>query len=152
MKNGFVRGDYLYPAHYALLYYTKGIPKVFRRPKISKPICAKCKKDLRDYGGYRKFVENGINLSDVWDDVSPVRHRKAKSRIANELPILIPQRAVEVSGLKKGLVVDPFAGSGTTILAALAAGMRFVASDCEEEYCALMETRVQNYISGKGKD
>jgi len=152
MKNGFVRGDHLYPAHYALLYYTKGIPRTFRRPKVPKPICAKCKRDLRDYGGYKQFVKNGINLSDVWDDVSPIRHRNAKTRVANELPLLIPQRVIAVSGVRGGLVVDPFAGSGAIILAALSAGMRFVASDCEEEYCELMCTRVRDHLLEKGKD
>jgi len=141
MKNGFVRGDRLYPAHYALVYYTKGKPGTFNRPKVPKPICARCKKDLRDYGGYKKYVENGINLSDVWDDVSPVRHRKTKTRAANELPLVIPERVVTLSGRKGGLIVDPFAGSGTTIIAALAAAMRFVASDSEKEYCELMYAR-----------
>lgn len=142
MKNGFVRGDYLYPAHYALVYYTKGKPSVFNRPKVPKPICAKCKRDLRDYGGYKKYVENGINLSDIWDDVSPVRHHNKKTRAANELPLVIPQRVVTLSGVPGGLIVDPFAGSGTTVVAALAAGMRFVASDSEKEYCELMCERI----------
>jgi len=141
MKNGFVRGDHLYPAHYALLYYTKGKPTSFHRPKVPKPICAKCKRDLRDYGGYKKYVENGINLSDIWDDVSPVRHHKTKTRAANELPLLIPERITTISGVKNGLIVDPFAGSGTTILAARSAGMRYVVSDCEDEYCELMSRR-----------
>jgi site-specific DNA-methyltransferase (adenine-specific) len=142
MKNGFVRGDHLYPAHYALLYYTKGNPGSFNRPKVPKPICAKCKKDLRDYGGYKKYVAAGINLSDVWDDVSPVRHRKTKTRAANELPLVIPERVVTISGCRGGLVVDPFAGSGSTLVAALSAGMRFVAADCEKEYCDLMFKRI----------
>ena len=142
MKNSFARGQHLYPAHYALLYYTKGNPTVFARPKIPKAICARCKKDLRDYGGYKKFVADGINLSDIWDDVSPVRHRKSKTRTANELPVIIPERVVAISGVPDGLLVDPFAGSGTTILAALKARMRFVASDCEEEYCELMSVRI----------
>ena len=34
MKNGFARGKKLYPAHYALLYFTKGMPASFQRPKI----------------------------------------------------------------------------------------------------------------------
>lgn len=142
MKNGFARGKKLYPAHYALLYFTKGEPAVFNRPKVPRPICAKCKRDLRDYGGYAKYVANGINLSDVWDDVSPVRHRKTKTRTANELPLVIPQRAVSISGVKGGLMVDPFAGSGSSLVAALEAGMRFVAADFEEEYCRLMLGRV----------
>ena len=144
LKNGFVRGDYLYPAHYALVYYTKGKPGTFKRPKVPKPICARCKKDLRDYGGYKKYVEDGINLSDVWDDVSPVRHYKKKSRAANELPLVIPERVITLSGKEGGLFVDPFAGSGTTILAASKGRMQFVASDCEQEYCELMYARTSD--------
>jgi len=150
MKNGFVRGDHLYPAHYALLYYTKEKPAVFNRPKVPKPICSRCKKDLRDYGGYKEYVAHGINLSDAWDDVSPVRHRKTKTRTANELPMVIPERVMTISGSSHGLVVDPFAGSGTTILAAVAAGMQFVAADCEAEYCELMHGRVLEHSSEKG--
>ncbi|MBW2021133.1 MAG: site-specific DNA-methyltransferase [Deltaproteobacteria bacterium] len=150
MKNGFVRGKHLYPAHYALLYYTKEEPAVFDRPKIPKPVCARCKKDLRDYGGYKKYVANGINLSDVWDDVSPVRHRTTKTRVANELPLTIPERITIISGLKGGLFVDPFAGSGTSLIAAIRARMRFIAADCEEQYCDLMYSRLEDYILRKG--
>jgi site-specific DNA-methyltransferase (adenine-specific) len=147
MKNGFARGKKLYPAHYALLYYTKGEPSQFNRPKIPKPICARCKRDLRDYGGYAKYVADGINLSDIWDDVSPVRHPKTKTRTANELPLLIPERAIAISGVEGGLVVDPFAGSGSTLVAALAGGMLFVGADCEEEYCKLMLLRLNGVES-----
>jgi len=150
MKNGFVRGEHLYPAHYALLYYTKGKPAAFTRPKVPKPVCSRCKKDLRDYGGYKKYVEQGINLSDVWDDVSPVRHRKTKARTANELPPVIPERVITISGRSGGLIVDPFAGSGVTILAALSARMRFVAADCEAEYCDLMCSRVSDWPVTEG--
>ena len=143
MKNGFVRGDHLYPAHYALLYYTNGKPAKFYRPKIPRPVCAKCRRDLRDYGGYKEYVKNGINLSDVWDDVSPVRHRKTKARAANELPLLIPQRAVAISGRTRGLLVDPFAGGGSAPFAAAAANMRFVACDREAQYCELIYQRLR---------
>src|SRR2546422_6918695 len=82
MKGGFARGQYLYPAHYALLYLTKGQPGRFHRPKIDPPHCKKCGALLKDYGGYKKFISNGINLSDIWDDVSPVRHNRYKHRRA----------------------------------------------------------------------
>jgi len=144
MKSGFVRGERLYPAHYALLYYTKGAPAVFRRPKIPKPICARCKRDLRDYGGYKAFVADGINLSDVWDDISPVRHKKFKTRVANELPLTIPERVVTISGRRNGTFVDPFAGSGTTLIAAMRQKMKFVACDTEGEYCTLIVRRLSS--------
>jgi site-specific DNA-methyltransferase (adenine-specific) len=152
MKNGFVRGEHLYPAHYALLYYTKGAPAVFNRPKIPKPICARCRKDLRDYGGYKAFVADGINLSDVWDDISPVRHKKIKTRVANELPLVIPERVVAISGQKNGLFIDPFAGSGTAIVAAIAQQMKFVACDTESEYCTLIFDRLSIKNGDQGRN
>jgi site-specific DNA-methyltransferase (adenine-specific) len=135
MKNGFARGERLYPAHYSLLYFTKGEPRVFRRPKIPALRCRKCRAFVRDYGGYKQFVMDGINLSDVWDDLSPVRHAKYKNRSANELPLEIPRRVVRISGRRGGLFVDPFAGTGTALLAAQEAGMLFVGADKEKRYC-----------------
>lgn len=129
MKNGFARGNRLYPAHYALLYFTKGTPAVFRRPKVQPLRCRHCDGYIRDYGGYVQHVENGINLSDVWDDLSPVRHNKYKTRSANELPVKMLQRVVSISGCEGGLLVDPFAGAGTSAVAARAAGMRYLLND-----------------------
>lgn len=144
MKNGFVRrADSLYPAHYALLYFTKGTPQGFQRPKVMPARCRSCKSFVKDYGGYKRFVVNGINLSDVWDDVSPVRHHANKSRAANELPRVIPARVVEMSGLRDGLFVDPFAGTGAAIQAAVAGGMRFLACDKERHACSVVRSRLK---------
>ena len=142
MKNGFVRGKFLYPAHYALLYFTKGNPFAFARPKVLPLTCPHCGEYVKDYGGYKKYIKKGINLGDIWDDVSPVRHNKYKNRTSNELPLVIPQRALQISGKRGGLVIDPFAGSGTTLIAARQQGMRFVACDCEPEYCDLIKKRL----------
>lgn len=147
MKNGFVRGQRLYPAHYALLYYTKGDPKNFSRPKIPKPICARCQKDLRDYGGYKKYVEDGINLSDIWDDISPVRHNRFKHRRSNELPMKLVSRILEISGKKGGLVVDPFAGTGSMLVAARDAAMSFVGCDVDRESLDIIHGRLSGVNS-----
>ncbi len=113
MKNTFVRGKWLYPAHYALLYYTKGPPAHFQRPKLAPKKCKKCKSLIKDYGGYKHIIEKqGINLSDIWDDISPVRHYNRKSREANELPPVLLERIVTISGTPGELYVDPFAGGG----------------------------------------
>jgi site-specific DNA-methyltransferase (adenine-specific) len=142
MKNGFARGRGLYPAHYALLHYSKGAPAVANRPKIPPPTCPHCSEYIRDYGGYKEHVINGINLSDVWDDLSPVRHRKYKVRAANELPLAIPRRALEISGRRGGVLVDPFAGSGTSVIAARLRSMKFVANDREPDNCQVMIARL----------
>lgn len=43
----------LYPSHYSLLYYTKGKPQFFNRPRVPIPVCRHCGGDLKDYGGHR---------------------------------------------------------------------------------------------------
>jgi len=81
MKGTFPRGRKLYPAHYALLYFTKGDPKTFNHVRLPIPKCRHCKKDVKDYGGHRKYLNPlGINLTDFWDDTAPARHRKFKAR------------------------------------------------------------------------
>lgn len=143
MKNNFPRGKRLYPAHYALLYFTKGEPLFFERPKINPTTCRHCKKYIKDYGGYKKYINNGINLSDIWDDLSPVRHAKYKHRLSNELPADISQRIVTISGCSDGLFIDPFAGAGTSLICAREKGMRFIGCDREPEYFNIIKQRIE---------
>jgi len=144
MKNNFVRGKRLYPAHYALLYFTKGEPQQFSRPKLTPKMCRHCGQHIKDYGGYRKIVEEkGLNLSDVWDDLSPVRHASTKTRAANELPTVFFSRIMQISGYPGGVYVDSFMGSGGGVLAALDAHMTAVACDASAESCDLAAKRVQ---------
>lgn len=130
MKNGFVRGRNLYPAHYALLYYTKGPANVFNRPRYPAAQCRHCGEFVKDYGGYRQIIEaKGVNLSDFWDDLSPVRHKTTKTRAANQLPQRLTDRVLDIVGSVDALLVDPFVGSGTSVVSAAARGMRFIAND-----------------------
>jgi len=94
MKGTFPRGRKLYPAHYAILYFTKGQPKTFNRVRLPVPTCRHCRKDIKDYGGHRKFLNPaGLNLTDFWEDTAPARHQKFKARWhINELKPLIPSR------------------------------------------------------------
>jgi len=109
----------LYPSHYSLLYYTKGKPARFFRPRLPIPVCRHCGGDIKDYGGHRdKLHPDGINLTDVWSDISPVRHRTTKRRGANELSTKLLQRVLEISTEENDLVFDPFGGSGTTYFVA----------------------------------
>lgn len=117
----------LYPAHYSLLYYTKGVPRVFRRPKIPVPVCRHCGGDIKDYGGHRKEIPpEGLNVSDVWNDIPHVSHRKMKWSTANELSVRLLRRVLEISTGPGDLVFDPFGGSGTTYAVAEEMGRRWL--------------------------
>lgn len=146
MKNGFVRGNQLYPAHYSLLMFAKGRIRKFVRPKISPQECRTCGELVKDYGGYQPIIRRkGINLSDFWDDLSPVRHANRKHRIANELPELLFHRILKMVGARGALYVDPFAGSGSGVLAAARRGMRFAACDLVPDNCLLIARRLDEF-------
>lgn len=109
----------LYPSHYSLLYFTNGKPKRFTRPRVPIPVCRHCGGDIKDYGGHRnKLNPEGLNLSDVWTDIPPVRHAKTKVRGANALSEKLLERVLTISSEEGDLVFDPFGGSGTTFAVA----------------------------------
>jgi len=147
MKNGFVRGQRLYPAHYALLLFTKGAPARFERPRFPAAKCRHCGKNTKDYGGYRHIIDRqGVNLSDFWDDLSPVRHANRKHRRANELPKALFDRIIRISGAPDALYVDPFAGSGTGVVCAAAAKLRFAACDIVLANCEVIRSRLDDLL------
>jgi site-specific DNA-methyltransferase (adenine-specific) len=117
IKFGLPISGRLYPAHYSLLYYSKGKPKTFRKIRTPIETCRHCGGEIRDYGGHRNAMNGlGVNLMDVWTDIPPVRHGKFKSpkRMANALSTKILDRVVEMSTVEGEVVLDPFGGSGTT--------------------------------------
>jgi site-specific DNA-methyltransferase (adenine-specific) len=61
----------------------------------------------------------GVNLTDVWVDISPVRHSKYKKRRgSNELSVKLMDRIIEMSSDEGDVIFDPFGGSGTTYVVA----------------------------------
>lgn len=123
----------LYPSHYSLLYFIKGKkPAIFHPDRIPIPCCRHCGGEQRDYGGYKdKMNPKGVNLSDVWTDIPPVRHAKYKKRAANALPLKLMDRIVTLASDPGSLVLDPFGGSGTTYVAAELTGRRWVGSELD---------------------
>ncbi len=126
----------LYPSHYSLLYFVKGPrPRVFAPHRLPLQACRHCGGEIKDYGGYKnKLNPRGLNLTDVWTDIPPVRHRRYKNRGANELALKLLDRVLDIATEPGDLVLDPFAGSGTTPAAAELKGRRwlgFELGDCE---------------------
>lgn len=145
MKGTFPRGRKLYPAHYALLYFTKGTPRVFNKLRLPIPACRHCGGDLKDYGGHRKYLNpEGLNLTDFWDDTSPNRHKRSKARPGvNELKPMIPSRAIQISTEPGDLVLDPFGGGGSTYQEAQQLGRLWLG--CEVGDCAPIENRFEEF-------
>lgn len=110
----------LYPSHYSLLYFIKGQrPAIFHPDRLPIKTCSHCGKEANDYGGYKdKMNPSGVNLTDVWYDIPPVRHAKYKKRKANELSLKLLDRVISMASDPGSLIVDPFGGSGTSFVAA----------------------------------
>ena len=81
-------------------------------------------------------------MSDVWE--IPFLNPKAKERVGypTQKPIELLERILKISTDEGDLVLDPFCGSGTTLVAAELMGRRFIGIDCNPEAIALSRQRL----------
>ncbi len=152
----------LLPAHQTILFYSKtgdykfnsilteyspttNIDQILQRrgrDQANKSVYA------RDENG--KVISNGskkgVPLSDVWD--IPFLNPKAKERTGypTQKPILLLERIIQLATLPGDLVLDPFCGSGTTLVAADLLGRNAVGIDIAEEALQLTRKRLQNPV------
>ena len=63
-------------------------------------------------------------------------------------PIELPKRLIELYSFEGDLILDPFAGAGSTALAAIEAGRHYVGYDTDPEYVALAEARIAAALAG----
>lgn len=134
----------LYPAHYALVSYIKGDKATtFNNQRIPMQICRHCGGEIKDYGGYKsKMNPAGINVSDVWSDIYPVRHKSSKNRKYNELSVKLLDRVISMSTNEGDVVFDPFGGSGTTFAVAQLLNRRWIGSELGD--CDIIRQRILN--------
>lgn len=60
-------------------------------------------------------------------------------------PLGLMERLIEVFSTPRQVVLDPFMGSGTTGVAALRKGRRFIGFEIEKKYFRIAEQRLKNY-------
>jgi site-specific DNA-methyltransferase (adenine-specific) len=58
-------------------------------------------------------------------------------------PIELPRRCIKMFSYVEDLVLDPFAGSGSTLLACLETGRQGIGVDIDPKYCALAADRMR---------
>lgn len=77
---------------------------------------------------------------DVWD--LPAESAKRIGHPA-PFPLALPKRLIELYTYRSDLILDPYMGSGTTAVAAVATGRNFVGIEAHAPYVQLAEDRVE---------
>lgn len=90
--------------------------------------------------------KKGVPLNDVWE--IPFLNPKAKERTGypTQKPILLLDRIIEISTNEGDIVLDPFCGSGTTLVAAKLKGRKFVGIDISKDAVDLTESRLETLV------
>ena len=61
-------------------------------------------------------------------------------------PIALMEYLIKMVTPKNGIVLEPFAGSGTTLVACKNLGFKFIGIEKETEYCNIAEARILNNL------
>lgn len=77
---------------------------------------------------------------DVWD--LPTESARRVQHPA-PFPVALPKRLIRLYTFRDDLVLDPFMGSGSTLVAAAQLGRRYVGYDLDAGYCAIARRRVE---------
>ncbi len=90
-----------------------------------------------------KERNGGKQMRDLWVLPTPGPAEKAHGRHPTQKPLALLERVLAASAAAGDLVLDPFAGSGTTGVAARAAGCRFLGVEREPAYVRLAARRIR---------
>jgi site-specific DNA-methyltransferase (adenine-specific) len=78
----------------------------------------------------------------VWNLPTPAKSEKVLGSHPTQKPLSLLDRIVRCASKPGDLVVDPFSGSGTTGVAAVGAGRRYIGFEREKEYVELSRLRI----------
>ena len=91
----------------------------------------------------KKWLEVGYNPKDVWSVSRLHRLHHERENHPTQKPLEIIERMVKSSCPEAGIVLDPFAGSGTTIEACLKHNRQCIAFETNADYCSMIRERIE---------
>jgi site-specific DNA-methyltransferase (adenine-specific) len=89
-----------------------------------------------------KEENGGKQMKNVWRYTAASRGEKELGKHPTQKPLALMERLIKASTRPGDLVVDPFAGSGTTGVACLLSDRCFIGIEKDEEYFALAGRRL----------
>lgn len=129
---------------------TTNVDQIFQerqRDKNGKSIYCKLE------NGNNKILKEkkGVPLSDVWE--IPYLNPKAKERVGypTQKPVALLEKIITICSDEGDIVLDPFCGSGTTLVAAKLNNRRFIGIDSSHDAIRLAAERLENPIKTNSK-
>lgn len=109
------------------------------RDEFGKAVYARNKEGVPILNGDKK----GVPMNDVWD--IPFLNPKAKERVGypTQKPVLLLERIIQIATDKGDTVLDPFCGSGTTLVAASLLDRRGIGIDISPEAIEITKARLE---------
>lgn len=103
----------------------------------------KCDENGNEIIGQSK---KGVPLSDVWE--IPYLNPKAKERVGypTQKPLILLEQIIKLVTDESDVILDPFMGSGTTLVAAKMLGRKYIGIDISEDAVALANERLDKLI------
>lgn len=104
---------------------------------------------------YLDEVIGGKPANDIWTDISPLQAQSSeKTQYPTQKPEKLLERVISASSNRGDLVLDAFAGSGTTLAVTEKLGRRWIGIDCGKLAIYTIQKRMLNLkteIGNKGK-
>ncbi len=102
------------------------------------------KYDNGEFAGSFRAIRSSRNLRSVWTFPT---HGFSGAHFAT-FPEELPERCIKAASREGDTVLDPFAGSGTTLLVAARLGRKSVGIEISKEYCELIVDRNRQGVLG----
>lgn len=95
----------------------------------------------------------GIPVGTVWDDLQPIRRGDVECvSFGSQQPVALVERLIQRCSNAGDLVVDPYCGSGTSLVAAHRQARRWIGCDSLQEAIDLSRTRLTSEGLCEGRD
>jgi site-specific DNA-methyltransferase (adenine-specific) len=142
-------GKTLLPSHYGILYYVKDKAQAkFYEIRYPHPRARKSNTLLKDYGGKKESLHPfGPLVADVWTDIHRIRHNKRRDEHPCQLPLSLLERLILMTTDENDIILDPFAGTGTSLIAAKRLGRQYIGFELDTDYVKITQQHLDRTIS-----
>lgn len=138
--------------HETILWFTKGQDFSFDLDSVRIPQKYPGKRSYRGpHKGELSGNPLGKNPSDVWDIPNVKANHVEKTDHPCQFPVALPQRLIKSLAPANGLILDPYMGAGTTGVAAVIEGRRFVGSEICSSYYDISVKRIIDAANGEAR-